>query len=338
MAGRITISDIAKEVGVSTTTISRYLNGHFSYMSSETCQKIKETISRLEYIPDSRAKGLKAKNSSLIGVVVSHFNHHLTTQFLGGINEVCAKNGFITISFGNDDDIHREVEQINICRSYHVDALALIPSNVDCEYYQRVRENGTPVVLCSYSRPDWKYDGVFIDNVSLIKQALTRVYQNGYDCIAYMGEDVSKQINIGDRKQAFIELVTEQLGLDGNKLYYTTGRDPQKITEAIAEIRQQYPHKRKCFFAGTTEILHTLLKVIKAQGLRIPEDVAVLGYDLAGWTDVMEPGITTLWQPAYQMGMIAGQKLIQRVRDEHTGDAQVWLEGEIYFRESTRPL
>ena len=93
MEKKATITDVAREVGVSKTTISRYLNGGFEYMSDKTRQRIEAVIKELNYVPNSVARTLKSKRSMLIGVVVNTLRYQVAAQTVTGINDVCTQNG-----------------------------------------------------------------------------------------------------------------------------------------------------------------------------------------------------------------------------------------------------
>ena len=99
MAERVTISDIAKAAKVSKTTVSRYLNGNYGYMSAETRLKIEQIIKHYNYVPNSVARTLKSKKSGMIGVIVNTLRYQVGAQTVTGINDICSKNGYGTIFY-----------------------------------------------------------------------------------------------------------------------------------------------------------------------------------------------------------------------------------------------
>ena len=337
MVQKTTIYDIAKAVGVSSTTISRYLNGHYGSMSTETKQLIARKIEELEYFPDSRARGLKSKQSGLVGIVVNHINHQLASQLARGINKVCSENGFVTMLFSSDNDLEKEKEQIRLCQSYHADAMALIPVNTDCSFYHKVHEGGLPIVMCMRYRTEWNYGGVYIDNVQITRRALEQVYENGYHKICFITDEINLESNKHYRERAFVEFATERMQVDGYELLYQVGDDISRIESSIREMFKKYPNERKAVFTVNTNMLYLTLKVIKSMNLRIPEDIGILGYDLLGWSEVVSPGITCLTQPSYRAGVLIGEQLVKLIKKPGSLESrETWLNGNIIFRDSTK--
>jgi len=334
-----TISDIANAVGVSKTTISRYINGHYEYMSPETKDRIQKAVDDLRFRPNNLARSLKSKRSRLIGIVANTLEYQVASMFVRGLHEVCVDNGFSTMICSSDNLLVREIEELKMCLSHQVDGIALIPVNMDCTYYHQIHENGTPIVMSNRYREDWKYDGVYVDNVALSRKALKHLIDNGYNRIALFTDNQIKESNKSFREEAFIDFINQNCGMSGRDMLYVVEKKPELVRSAIQDMMNLYPQDRKAVFAINTNTLLLTLTEIKKMGLRIPEDIGILGYDLVGWTDLVSNGVTSLNQPFYELGIASGRQLIKRVdnpglfkRDE------IWLNGTINFRNSTRAL
>ena len=115
MERKATIADVAKKVGVSKTTISRYLNGNYEFMSQETRQRIEQVIKELDYAPNSAARTLKSQKSKLVGVVVNSLRYQIGAQTVTQINSVCAQNGYGTVVCCSNDDPVKEEQAIQLC-------------------------------------------------------------------------------------------------------------------------------------------------------------------------------------------------------------------------------
>ena len=334
-----TISDIAKAVNVSKTTISRYINGHYESMSIETRSKIEKAILELKYSPNNLARGLKSKKSRIIGIVANTLEYQVAAMFVRGLHEVCIDNGYSTIICSSDNLLDREMEELKMCLSQQVDGIALIPVNIDCTYYHSIHENGTPIVMCNRYREDWKYDGVFVDNVALSQTGLKHLVDNGYERIALFTDNRLKESNKWFREESFMNFISENFALNGRDFLYIVEKKPELIRKAIQDLINKYPDKRKAVFAINTNTLLLTLTEIKKLGLRIPEDLGVLGYDLLGWTDLVCNGVTALNQPFYELGVISGRQLIKRIENPGIFKRdEIWLQGTIDFRNSTRAI
>jgi len=337
MRRQSTISDIARAVNVSKTTISRYINGHFESMSAETKNKIEKAILELRFRPNNLARSLKSKRSRLIGIVTHTLEYQVAAMFVRGLHEICVDNGYSTIICSSDNLLDREIEELKMCLSQQVDGIALIPVNIDCTYYHQIHENGTPIVMCNRYREDWKYDGVFVDNVALSRNALKHLIENGYNRIALFTDNHLKESNKSFREEAFIDFVTQNCGINGRDMLYVVEKKPELVRSAILDMMNLYPDDRKAIFAINTNTLLLTLTEIKKLELRIPEEIGILGYDLIGWTDLVYNGITSLNQPFYELGVTAGRQLIKRINNpELFKRDEIWLTGTIDYRDSTK--
>ena len=336
---RVTINDIAREVDVSKATISHYINGRFSSMSLETKTAIDEAVKRLDYVPDNRARSLKLNVSRMAGIVVNQLSHQLCSQIMRGINEVCALHGISTMIYSSNNDLKIETQNLRYCVSNGVDAIALIPMNMDCTLYNEIQKSGTPIVMCSRYRPKWEYSGVYVDNIALLKKALAHFKENGYSNIFFLG-GLSTQIgSITNREKAFVEYMDQEFHKDATDCVFSVGDDDKKAVGIMLDkLIATYPAGTRGVFANSTQALYLILSEIKSRGLRIPEDVAICGYDLLGWSEIVDPGITSLLQPGYKVGLAVGRQLIKIVDGPESDlTRQTWFDGELIIRQSTLP-
>ncbi|MDR1511098.1 MAG: LacI family transcriptional regulator [Synergistaceae bacterium] len=336
MEKRMTIYDIAKAVGVSKTTVSRYLNGQYEHMSSETKSKIERTIYETNYNPSNLARGLKSKHSSLIGIIANTLQYQVAALFVRGLHDICTSSGYSTIIYSSDNLLHRETSELKMCLSQQVDGIALIPIDVKCDYYHTIQENGTPIVLCNRYREDWKHDGVYVDNVALCRQAWQHLADNGFTRIALFTDNDLPESNKALRESAFLEFANQVLGVEGNETLYRVKQSAELVKSCLYNFMYKYPNEKKAVFAINTNTLFLMLREIKAMNLDIPQDIGVCGYDLLGWAELIPPGITTLEQPFYELGVVTGKQLLRRIEGPLSQQVEeIWLNGTIKKRGST---
>jgi len=218
-----------------------------------------------------------------------------------------------------------------------VDGIALIPVNLDCKYYHQIYENGTPIVMCNRYREDWKYDGVYVDNVALTRRTLKHMLDNGYTRIAFFTDSNLRESNKTFREEAFVEFTNQYCGINGRELIYNIEQSSELVQQSIQDFEQRFPNNRKAIFAINTNTLFITLREIKKLGQRIPEDIGICGYDLLGWAEMVPPGITTLQQPFYDLGVTAGRQIIKRINNHNVyAPDEIWLNGSINMRDSTK--
>ena len=337
MKNVVTIKFIADKVGVSTTTISRYINGHYEFMSEDTRKRIKETIAQYDYSVNNMAQGLKSKKSKLIGIIVSTLKYQVASHQVRGIHDVFAKNGFSTIIYNSDNDETKELESIKMCLNQQVDGIVLMPNRMNCDYYNEVHESGTPIVLYNRYRDCWKHDGVYIDNATLTFNALVHMFENGYKKIAFLTDNVYKSSNKTFREEAYITFSKKYMGISGRNLIFLI-ENQQHMKDAVSSFMNMYPNEKKGLFIINSDTLFIALKEINEQGLAIPEDIAVCGYDSSGWSELLNVGITSLDQPSYTMGTKVAELLINNINNKDIEPRQIWLEGSMTIRDSTRKV
>ena len=181
MEKKVTISDIAREVGVSKTTISRYLNGNYGYMSAETRQRIENVIEEKGYVPNSIARTLKTKKSRLIGIIANTLRYQVAAQTITAIQDVCIQHGYGTIVYRSNGDSREESNVIQLCLNQQVEGFIIIPCENSTERYVELCERGIPVVLCSRYLMDWPYGCVYVKHRELIWAMMDHLREQGFE-------------------------------------------------------------------------------------------------------------------------------------------------------------
>lgn len=334
MEKKATISDVAKEVGVSKTTISRYLNGNFEYMSAETKQRIEEVIAELNYVPNSVARTLKSKKSNLIGVIVNTLRYQVGAQTVTGINDVCARAGYSTLVCCSDDDPQKEARMIQLCLNQQVDGLVIIPCNDSPASYLELCQRGIPVVLCTRRIKDWPYSCVYVQHDELIINMLLHLKEEGFEKVRFL-----QDVNNFHKKwmgEVFAKWAEKLFGMSKEESVVLVGREDPVVPEALERFMQDFPDKKRAVFAVNTHTLFLTLKEVERKKLRMPEDIGVCGYDAVGWSELVYPGISSIRQPMDQMGVNAGELIVHCVREGVMPHEYRALDGTLTFRNSTQ--
>lgn len=334
MIKKTTISDIAKEVGVSKTTISRYLNGNFEYMSAETKQKIETVIKERGYIPNSAARTLKSKKSGLIGVIVHTLRYQVAAKTVQGIHQVCAENGYGTVVCSSDDDPEMERQAIQRCLNQQVDGLVIVPSQESADRYLELCGQGLPVVLCTRRIENWPYGGVYVKHNDLIVRLLDHLKEQGFEKARFLLDvDNFHKRQMG---KAFSRRAQELFGMDTEESVVLVGQGSPEAPRELERFLGEYPDRKKAIVAVNTYTLFLTLKTLEQKHIRIPEELGVCGYDAVGWSELVPPGITALYQPMEQMGLCAGKKVMNCLKNGISAERQTALDGTLFIRQSTK--
>ena len=329
-----TISDIAKAAGVSTTTISRYLNGNYQYMSLETRKRIEHIIKEYNYIPSNIARTLKSKRSKTIGIIVNTLRYQVAAQTLTGINEVCIENGYGTVIYSTDDDPRKEELAIQMCLNQRIDGIVIIPCRTEAQVYLEIVDRGIPVVLCTRQIRDWPYSAVYVKHDEMIRDMLHHLQDEGFEKVRFLLDvpNFHKQW-MGD---VFVQTAQELFQMAPEESIVFIGRDHPKVGAELDRFQLEFPRAQKAIMAVNTHTLFLLLKEIERKRIRVPEELGVCGYDSIGWSELVSPGISAMQQPMKQMGMEAGKELMHCLVQGSMRTTKLGLSGINYYRSSTR--
>ena len=331
---KVTISDIAKSVGVSTTTVSRYLNGNYEYMSYETRKKIEQAIKEYNYVPSNVARTLKSKRSKTVGIIVNTLRYQVAAQTLMGINDVCIEHGYGTVIYSTDDDPEKEQRAIQMCLNQQIDGVVIIPSQTEAKPYLDIAKTGIPVVLCTRSLEDWPYSSVYVKHDEMIRNMLRHLKEEGFEKVHFL-------LDVPTFHKRWMGAVFAQeaktlFDMEQEDSIVFVGREDPKIQAVLDAFRSKYPNEKKAVMAVNTHTLFLLLKEIERQEIQVPTELGVCGYDSIGWSELVHPGISAMQQPMRQMGMTAGKELMRCIQEKSNGNTKHGLSGINYYRASTK--
>lgn len=330
---KVTISDIAKAAGVSKTTISRYLNRNYEYMSLDTRNNIERIIAEYNYVPNNVARTLKSKRSKLIGVVVNNLRYQVGAQTVTGINDVCARSGYGTVVYCTEDDPVKEQQAIQLCLNQQMDGMVIIPSMESSERYLELCRQGIPVMLCTRKLLDWPYGCAYVKHEEVIAQMVAHLKEQGFEKVRFL-LDVNN-FHKARMGKAFADASQRLFGMAPEESVVLVGRETPKVPQALERFLREYPKERKAVMAVNTHTLFLTLKTLEEWKVRIPEALGVCGYDAQGWSELVYPGITAIRQPMDQMGILAAKEIMASLQENRLTQHQYPLGCAVYYRKST---
>lgn len=333
MSNKVTISTIAKEAGVSKTTISRYLNGNYGYMSEATRTRIAQIIEAYGYVPNGVARTLKSKKSHLIGIIVHTMGHNVVSKMVMGMQRVFDSNGYATVVCCSNDDPAEEDAAIQICLNQQVDGIILVPCRDDVQKYQELYDRDIPIMLCSRRVQNWQHGSVYVDHITLIQSMMQHLKEQGFDKVRFL-LDVNS-FNKHLMAQEFTRLAAEYFDMNEQEAVLFIGREEENVRKGLEQYLDSYPGQRKAVMAVNTHTLFLVLDYLTERGIRIPDELGVCGYDALGWSKLVAPGISAMCQPMSHMGSVAGEQMMLALREKRPCEKIIVLDGEVYYRPST---
>lgn len=311
----ITMADVAKHATVSKSTVSQFLNGRYDYMGEKTKKRIEQAIQELGYSPNIVARSLKQKSTKTIGVIVANILHVFSTQVIRAIEDFCNEADFHVIVCNADDDPAKEKRYIDMLRAKQVDGMIAFPTGGNVELYSQLSESNYPIVFMDRIVPGVSIDTVLLDNEKASQIAVDTFVKKGYERIGMLTPPFIEGVTPRkERIQGYKDaLLHHQIPF--NPDYLASG----EISEIQSNMRRMLtrPDPPNALLALNDRTLFEMLKYVKREKLNIPEDLALITIDDVSFASFYSPALTTIAQPAFEMGKKAAALLLNRIRDKH---------------------
>ncbi|MBZ4646291.1 MAG: LacI family transcriptional regulator [Petroclostridium sp.] len=329
----VTIKDVAQRAGVSPSTVSRALSGKIP-VDKETKEKVMEAVRALNYQPNVLAKGLKEGRTNTIGLIIPNIRNPVFPAVARGVEDVARRNGFTVILCNTDEDLRVELDYVDKLQKRWVDGLIFATAQKDSHHILELKEKDFPVVLLVRHMED-KVDAVISNNFKGAYEAVSYLIKTGHKKIAIvngsLGLTLYRERFEGYKKAlqdaglpVIDEFIIDGVSDNGNGYYSMLGLLEQgSVPDAV--------------FATSDPKAIGIIRAIKDYGLRVPEDVSVIGFDNLEISALLDPPLTTVAQPLYEMGANAANKLIRLINSKRAKKPTVdVMEVELIIRKSTR--
>ena len=314
---KVTIDTVAERAGVSKSTVSRYLNGKSDVISDDKRNRIKLAIEELNYKPNRIAQSLKSKKSGVIGCIVSDIGSPFSSILVKGINQECLKQGYQLILTDSEDNKDNEKRAINNLIERSVDGLIINSTGKNDEYILKLSEQGFPIVLAD--RPlsiPGEIDTVLTDNEESIKKALLYLKKVGYTKVGLFGVAMKENEVRRIRYYAFCRYEKEIFNsneTDSIYFYNDLGDCQKKINHFISK---NISERIAILTINGVSLLDVLKVVVNSTGIKIGKELGICSFDNWGWADLVGPGITTITQNTWGVGLESARLLFSKIRSE----------------------
>jgi LacI family kdg operon repressor len=325
---KLTIKDVAEKAGVSKATISRYLNGRFEHMSDATKAHIAAVIAELNYTPSRQASSLKTHRSHLIGVVVADISNIYSTLLISGINKVTQQSMDQILINDAANDLKREEKALEMLLSMNVDGIIMQPLSAVAHHYDLIRDSQTPMVLVDRLTRPLAWPTVTADDYRSTTKLAQAIHKSHYRDILILINPIAQISTRQSRYQAF---------LDTFKNTATTVTLLETENDSVAPLAtwlEAHPQTHPLVFAANGRLLMATLRWLHAKGLRIPQDIAISGYDDWDWAELVTPGISAVSQHPDVIGTTAAQLLAQQIAGEPVAVQRLEIPAEVRIRSS----
>lgn len=311
---QITIKDIARELGISPSTVSRALKNHPD-ISQATKDAVVEFAKKHHYTPNAIALSLKSQRSNTIGVIVPEIVHHFFSCVISGIEDIAAKNGFNVMIFQSNESYEREVSICNTLISNQVDGVlvSLSKNTTDYEHFKKLQRSGASIVFFDRICKGVDTDRVIINDYKSAFMAVEHLINIGCKKIAHLS--ASQQLIIGQQRQmGYTEaLKKHKIAIDKDLIIKC---DNQKDAFNVTSELMKLPSPPDAIFAVNDLTAAGALLAVKRAGYRVPEDIAIVGFTDGIVSTVTDPTLTTVEQHGFEMGQTATELLLRRINSK----------------------
>lgn len=309
-----TLLDIAKKLKISTSTVSRALSNHPD-ISKETKEKVKALAEKLNYTPNPIAQSLKKNRTSTIGVLVPEIKHDFFSSAISGIEEVAYHSGYTIILCQSNESYEREVINTNALMNHRVAGMivSISQQTTTGAHFQKLIDRNIPLVFFDRVCEDVEANKVIIDDQKSAYNAVQHLIEKGYKKIAHFAgpKDLSIcQKRLSGYKEALFENnlpVKEEYILHGG-MHETDGYN------SMDELLKQNIVPDAIFCVNDPVAIGAYQR-IKEAGLKIPQDIGIVGFSNNKITTLVEPQITTVNQPSFEMGKRSAEILIEMIEN-----------------------
>ena len=327
------MKDIATRAGVSINTVSRALNNKPD-ISKETRNLILRIAQEVDYTPHGLAKSLVTRKTHTIGIIIPNNLDSFYAEVVQGIGYESRERGHSIILCNSQDSADKELELIRLLREKRVDGMLIYPIQEDDRYIEELRNSSIPFVFLNRHTNALECDYVMNDNIYGTFSAVNYLIQTGHRRITYIC--AKPTASSGKERIAGCEKAISEAGLPLNALSVVNCKETiescyRRVKELLVQDKELY-----AIFVWDDRLAIGARKAIFEAGKRIPQDIALVGYDDIEISKYLFPPLTTVRQPSYQIGETAASILLDKLQSDANGELKrVVLKPELIIRETT---
>ncbi len=327
-----TIREVAASARVSVATVSRVVSGSPHRVSAETRRRVLAAVARLHYHPNLVARGLKKRITHTIGLIVPDISNPFFPAIARGIEDVASRAGLAVLLCNTYEDLAKESSYLTLLSKRMVDGLIFATVGANTEHLRMLRRQRVPVVLIARAPVDVEIDAVLVDNRRGAREATEHLLRLGHRRIAFIGGPATvssateRLAGYRDAMDAAGVRVDSALVIDG-------GFRADGGAAAVAGLLRR-EISFTAILAGNDLMAIGAMEELRRHGRRLPEDVAVVGFDDITFASLVEPPLTTVAQPKYRMGCLAMERLLELIGGGGHRPRRLVLEPQLVIRRS----
>ena len=329
----VSIKDVAKEAGVSIATVSRVLND-VDVVNEDTKKKVQDAIKKLGYRPNIVARSLKTQRTRTVGILIPDISSQFYPEIVRGTEDVANIYDYNIILCNSDSDLEKEKEYLRVLKEKMVDGVLYMSSSLEPEIVELIKELELKTVLVVTTDKDKTFPSVSIDNREAAYDATMHLLNNGNKKVAYIGVH-KDEVNAAAVRYLGYEDALKEKGLEVDEsLVYFGELKAHEGYEGVNRILEKGSFDS--LFCANDEIAMGAINALREKGIKVPEEVEVIGFDNIYSASIFYPKLTTIAQPMYDMGSVGMRMLIKTINKKELEEKNYILPYELIERDSTK--
>jgi LacI family transcriptional regulator len=335
---RVTIKDVAQAAGVSVTTVSNVLNGRTGAMAEKTLQRIQETIQALGYRPSSVARSLVTKRTATIGVIIAEIETAVYLQTLNFIEPIARDAGY-NILLCTTHSFDDERQAVYLLLENQVDGIVSLATStyLDDDFLTNLPPSTPPMVLFNRSTVHDRFDQINVDNTNGVVKAIDYLVELGHRRIAHLYGPESR-VSTKERLDGY-ELGLKKHNLEYYEQYVRPGNfeaSSEQWEQSTQELLALSP-RPTAIIGANDRVAAVAMRTTQQSGLRVPEDMSIIGIDDQPFCTYLHPALTTVDMSIIEIGKRGIRMLLERINGTRTTTEHVILRCPLIIRESSGP-
>jgi LacI family transcriptional regulator len=329
-----TIHDIARELKISASTVSRALNDN-TRISLKTKEKIRKVADQLGYRPNTLASNLRNKKSNTIGIVVPLINRHFFSSVISGVEDVAFKAGYNVVISQSNDLADKEISIVQSMFSNRVDGLivSIAMQTNTFEHLKLFKKKHIPLAFFDRAVPEIETDKIVVDDFAGGFKVTQHLIDQGYKRIGHLAGPQNLTTYL-DRKNGYIEALKKNgIAYDKSLIIVNT----LTSEEGVPAVKQLMglPNPPDAIFCGNDTTALSAMIYLRDKGICIPEDIGIVGFSNEPFSKVVSPSISTIAQPGFLIGQKAAELIIRKIENKDRAYQTIVLPTELIVRESS---
>ncbi|WUJ48887.1 LacI family transcriptional regulator [Kribbella sp. NBC_00382] len=326
-----TISEVAALAGVSTATVSRALNGK-STVDPDLVRRVRKAAEELGYQPNGPARNLRRQEAAVVALIISDVENPFFTAIARGVEDVAHELGYSVVLCNSDESFEKESRYIDVALQERVAGVILSPTGTTSSV-EKLSQRGTAFVAVDRPLPEQDGDVVLVDTRLAARQATAHLIAQGYQRIGCITGPAGVR-TADDRLAGYRDALKAARLRSTTKLVRRTEYKAAGAHRAAQDLLVQ-PEPPDALLVANSEMAVGVLQALQEHGIRPGKQVGIVAFDDAPWAELLDPPLTVVAQPAYEIGTVAARLLLARITDNTRATTTTTLAARLIERGSS---